>query len=326
MLGLIVRYRLRASLFVVLAGLFSSFAWADYPTKPVRFVVGYPAGGAVDIVARLIGGKLADSLGQAVVVDNRPGASGNIATDIVAKSAPDGHTLLLGTVVDSISPSLIKNLPFDFQRDLAPITLVVNYPFYLVVTPSLPARSVQELIAYAKANPGKLNFGSNGNGSSPHLAGEMLKTLAAVDIVHVPYKGAPPMLTDMFSGQIQVAFLNAASALPLIRSEKLRALGVSGAQRSPHARELPTLIESGLQGFEIYSWFGVLTRAGTPASIVDKLNREILNVLKQPDVRERLDKQGMDVTVTTPDEFRKFIQTEMLKHAKIVRDASIKSE
>jgi len=297
---------------------------AHYPNKPIRIVAGYPAGGAVDIVARTIGSKLADRLGQPVIVDNRPGASGNIATDIVAKSAPDGYTLLLGTVVDSISPSLFKKLPFDFVQELAPITLAVNYPFYLVVLPAVPARSVKELVALAKARPGELNFASSGNGSSPHLAGEMLKTMAGIHIVHIPYKGASPALADMFAGQVQIAFMNAASALPFIKSGKLRALGITGAQRAPQAPELPTLIESGFPGFEIYSWFGVLTRAGTPAPIIDKLHSEIATILKQKDVRERFDAQGLDVISSTPQEFRAFIRSEMAKHAKIVKDAGVK--
>lgn len=297
---------------------------ADYPGRPIRFVAGYPAGGAVDIVARTIGNKLADSLGQPVVVDNRPGATGNIATDIVAKSAPDGYTLLLGTVVDSISPSLFKNLPFDFQRDLAPISLAVNYPFYLVVLPAVPAKSVKELIALAKAKPGQLNFASSGNGSSPHLAGEMFKTLAGIDIVHIPYKGATPALTDMFAGQVQIAFLNAASALPFVKSGKLRALAVTGAQRARQAPELPTMIESGLRGFEIYSWFGVLARAGTPAPIIDRLHGEIGTVLNMKDVRERFDALGLDVVPSTPQAFRAFINSEIKKHARIVKDAGVK--
>ena len=298
---------------------------ADYPRKPIRLVIGYPTSGAVDLVARTIGSKLADKLGQSVIVDNRTGASGNIATAIVAKSAPDGYTVLLGTNNDSISPSLFKNLPFDLLRDLAPITLVVDFPFYLVVRPAVPAKSVRELIALAKARPGQLNFASSGEGSLPHLAGEMLKTMARVNIIHIPYRGAPDALVAILAGQVEIGFLTGEPALPFFKSGKVRALAVTGTQRAPQAPELPTLNESGLPGYELKGWHGLFAPAHTPQPIINKVHREMMTILNLKDVRDRLDAQGLDVAVpTTPSEFRAFVQSDMAKDAKIVKDTGMK--
>jgi len=298
-----------------------------YPAKPVRFVVAFPPGGGTDIIARSIAQKLAERIAQQVVVDNRPGAGGNIGTDIVAKSAPDGYTLLMGSAGPlAINASLFGKMPFDPIKDLAPVTLAASTPNVLVVHPSLRAATVKELIALAKARPGEINFASSGHGTPAHLAGELFNSMVGVKMVHVPYKGAAPALADLLGGQVQLMFSTMPPALPHVKDGKLRALAVTSAKRSPAAPDLPTLDEIALPGFEANTWHGVVVPAGTPATIVARLNREIVAILHLPDVVERFSSQGAEALGSTPEEFAAYIRSETLKWAKVVRDSGAKAE
>jgi len=298
-----------------------------YPAKPVRFVVAFPPGGGTDIIARSIAQKLTERIAQQVVVDNRPGAGGNIGTDIVAKSAPDGYTMLMGSAGPlAINASLFGKMPFDPIKDLAPVTLAASTPNVLVVHPSLRAATVKELIALAKARPGEINFASSGHGTPAHLAGELFNSMAGVKMVHVPYKGAAPALADLLGGQVQLMFSTMPPALPHVKDGKLRALAVTSAKRSPAAPDLPTLDEIALPGFEANTWHGVVVPAGTPATIVARLNREIVAILHLPEVVERLSGQGAEPVGSTPEEFAAYIRSETLKWAKVVRDSGAKAE
>ena len=298
-----------------------------YPAKPVRFVVAFPPGGGTDIIARAIAQKLAERIAQQVVVDNRLGAGGNIGTDIVAKSAPDGYTMLMGSAGPlAINASLFGKMPFDPIKDLAPVTLAASTPNVLVVHPSLRAATVKELIALAKARPGEINFASSGHGTPAHLAGELFNSMAGVKMVHVPYKGAAPALADLLGGQVQLMFSTMPPALPHVKDGKLRALAVTSAKRSPAAPDIPTLDEIALPGFEANTWHGVVVPAGTPATIVARLNREIVAILHLPDVVERFSSQGAEALGSTPEEFAAYIRSETLKWAKVVRDSGAKAE
>ncbi|HMH19017.1 MAG TPA: tripartite tricarboxylate transporter substrate binding protein [Burkholderiales bacterium] len=298
-----------------------------YPSKPIRFVVAFPPGGGTDIIARSIAQKLAERLAQQVVVDNRPGASGNIGTDIVAKSAPDGYTMLMGSAGPlAINASLFASMPFDPVRDLAPVTLAASTPNVLVVHPSLRATTVKELIALAKAKPGEINFASSGHGTPAHLAGELFDSMAGVKMIHVPYKGAAPALADLLGGQVQIMFSTMPPALPHVKDGKLRALAVTSLKRSPAMPELPTVDEAALPGFEANTWHGVLVPAGTPVPIIARLNREIVAILHLPDVVERLSGQGAEAQGSTPEEFAAYIKSETLKWAKVVRESGAKAE
>ena len=298
-----------------------------YPAKPVRFVVAFPPGGGTDIIARAIAQKLAERIAQQVVVDNRPGAGGNIGTDIVAKSAPDGYTMLMGSAGPlAINASLFGKMPFDPIKDLAPVTLAASTPNVLVVHPSLKAATVKELIALAKARPGEINFASSGHGTPAHLAGELFNSMAGVKMVHVPYKGAAPALADLLGGQVQLMFSTMPPALPHVKDGKLRALAVTSAKRSPAAPDLPTLDEIALPGFEANTWHGVVVPAGTPATIVARLNREIVAILHLPDVVERFSSQGAEALGSTPEEFAAYIRSETLKWARVVRESGAKAE
>jgi tripartite-type tricarboxylate transporter receptor subunit TctC len=298
-----------------------------YPAKPIRFVVAFPPGGGTDIIARSIAQKLSERLEQQVVVDNRPGAGGNIGTDIVAKSAPDGYTMLMGSAGPlAINASLFAKMPFDPIRDLAPVTLAASTPNVLVVHPSLKAATVNELIALAKARPGEINFASSGHGTPAHLAGELFNSMAGVKLVHVPYKGAAPALADLLGGQVQLMFSTMPPALPHVRDGKLRALAVTSLKRSRATPELPTVDEAALPGFEANTWHGVVVPAGTPAAVVVRLNREIVAILHMPEVVERLSGQGAQALGSTPEEFTAYIKAETLKWAKAVRDSGAKAE
>ena len=297
-----------------------------YPARPIRLIVPFAPGGSNDIMARLAGQKLSESLGTQVVVDNRAGGSGIIGTDIAAKAAPDGYTVLMMSLTFAVNPSLYSKLPYDTEKDLAPVTLVASAPLMLVVHPSIPAKSVQEFIAYAKSNPGKLNFGSGGPGTTPHLAGEMLKMMAGVRMTHVPYKGGGPALTDLVGGQIQLMLENIPSTLPHAKSGRLRALAVSGLKRSPLVPDLPTLDEAGLKGYEIVGWNGLFVPAGTPRSVVTLLYRETAKALAQSDVKERLATMGAEPVGSSPEEFRAFVKAEIAKWAKVVKEAGLKVE
>jgi len=296
-----------------------------YPTKPIRLVVPFPPGGATDILARDVAQKLTEAWGQQVIVDNRPGAGGNIGSELVAKSAPDGYTLEMGTVgTHAINASLYAKMPYDHVKDFVPVILVAGVPNVLVVNPAVPANSVAELIAYAKANPGKLNFASSGNGTSIHLSGELFKFMAGVQMTHVPYKGSAPALQDLIGGQVQLMFDNLPPSLPQIKAGKLRALAVTSLARAPALPDVPTMAEAGLPGYEASSWFGVLAPAGTPPAIVTKLNAEIAKWLATPEAKEKLSKQGANAAGGTPEDFAKHIAAETAKWAKVVKDSGAK--
>lgn len=313
-----------ASAVVLGAGLLggtSALAQA-YPTKPVTIIVPFAAGGTTDILARIIGQALTAELGQSVVVDNRAGAGGNIGGQAAAKAAPDGHTLFMGTVgTHAINASLYKKMPFDPVKDFAPLTRVANVPNLLVANPAQPYKSVKDLIAYAKANPGKVNFGSSGNGSSIHLSGELFKSLAKVDMQHVPYKGSAPAVTDLLGNQIGIMFDNMPSAIQHVRSGKLVPLAVTTAKRSPELPNVPTIAEAGVPGYEATSWFGMFAPAGTPAPVLAKLNAAIVKVLGQPDVKKKINEQGAEVYSETPEQFAAFIQAESVKWGKVVKES-----
>lgn len=292
-----------------------------YPTKPVTIIVPFAAGGTTDILARIIGQALTAELGQSVVVDNRAGAGGNIGGQAAAKATPDGHTLFMGTVgTHAINASLYKKMPFDPVKDFAPLTRVANVPNLLVANPAQPYKSVKDLIAYAKANPGKVNFGSSGNGSSIHLSGELFKSLAKVDMQHVPYKGSAPAVTDLLGNQIGIMFDNMPSAIQHVRSGKLVPLAVTTAKRSPELPNVPTIAEAGVPGYEATSWFGMFAPAGTPALVLAKLNAAIVKVLAQPDVK-KINEQGAEVYSETPEQFAAFIQAESVKWGKVVKES-----
>ncbi len=313
-----------ASAVVLGAGLLggtSALAQA-YPTKPVTIIVPFAAGGTTDILARIIGQALTAELGQSVVVDNRAGAGGNIGGQAAAKAAPDGHTLFMGTVgTHAINASLYKKMPFDPVKDFAPLTRVANVPNLLVANPAQPYKSVKDLIAYAKANPGKVNFGSSGNGSSIHLSGELFKSLAKVDMQHVPYKGSAPAVTDLLGNQIGIMFDNMPSAIQHVRSGSLVPLAVTTAKRSPELPNVPTIAEAGVPGYEATSWFGMFAPAGTPAPVLAKLNAAIVKVLAQPDVKKKINEQGAEVYSETPEQFTAFIQAESVKWGKVVKES-----
>jgi tripartite-type tricarboxylate transporter receptor subunit TctC len=310
----------------ILLTLFAALVSAQvYPTKPIRIVVPFPPGGATDILARDVAQKLTEAWGQQVIVDNRPGAGGNIGSELVAKSAPDGYTLEMGTVgTHAINASLYAKMPYDHVKDFVPVILVAGVPNVLVVNPAVPVNSVAELIAYAKANPGKLNFASSGSGTSIHLSGELFKVMAGVQMTHIPYKGSAPALQDLLGGQVQLMFDNLPPSLPQIKAGKLRALAVTSATRAPALPDVPTLAEAGLPGFEASSWFGLLAPAGTPPAIVIKLNAEVAKWLATPDAKERLAKQGANAVGGTPEDFEKHIAAETVKWAKVVKESGAK--
>jgi tripartite-type tricarboxylate transporter receptor subunit TctC len=318
--------RVAAALFVALA--FSGAAAAQgWPEKPVRFIVGFTPGGPSDIIARALGQKLADLWGQQVVIENRPGAGGNIAAEIAAKSAPDGTTWLLGNnSILATNQSLYRKLGYDPVKDFAPVALVALQPNILVVNPGVPANSVKELIALARAKPGQLNYASSGSGAAAHLAGELFKAMTGVDMVHIPYKGAQPALTDVISGQAQLMFATSASVIPYIKAGRLRALAVTTARRSATVPELPTLSEAGVPGFEAITWHGVVVPSATPAPLIERLNRDIVDVLRMPDLRERLESLGAELAAGTPRDFADYIAREIPKWTKVVKDSGARAE
>jgi tripartite-type tricarboxylate transporter receptor subunit TctC len=298
-----------------------------YPSRPVRIVVPFPAGGPADALARMVGDKLQAALGQPVVVDNRPGAGGNIGLELVAKSPPDGHTLALAPAGNlTVNPSLYRNVPYDVSRDFAPVTVIAAVPNVLVVNAQVPAKDVGELIAYAKANPRKLNYASPGPGSGAHLAGELLKSSAGIEMVHVPFNGIAPAVTAVVGGDVQVMFAGSTSAMPHVATGKLRALGVASPRRMVSTPALRTLDESGLPGFDVTSWYSIVAPAATPPAVVERLQKEIARALDAPDVRAKLASLGAEPVGNTPAEFAAMIGSESAKWGKIVRDAGIKPE
>jgi len=317
---------MRIVLFAALLALSSLASAQTYPDKPIRLLVGFAAGGPADITARLIGDRLSEVWGKPVIVENVTGAAGNLATDRVAKSAPDGYTLLAAASATIVTnPSLYQKLPFDPVKDLAPITQACYTPNILAVHPDAPVRSVQDLVAYARQNPGKLSFGSAGLGTSQHLAGELFKTMAGLDIQHVPYRGIAAVMPDLIAGRLTMAFGNISAVLPLVREGKLRALAVTSARRYASVPELPTMIEEGFAGFDSTAWFGLMAPAGTPPDIIEKLHRESVRILALPDVRKRFEDLGIEVIGNTPAEFAAVIAAETPQWAKLIRDAGIKA-
>jgi tripartite-type tricarboxylate transporter receptor subunit TctC len=309
-------------LFLFSVGASITSAQSQYPTKPIRLLVGLAAGGGTDITARTIAGKLGETLSQQIVVENRAGSGGLIATDIAAKAPADGYTLLFGSIGgNAIFASLYKKLPYDPVKDFAPISLVATTPNVLSASLSFPAKTVGEFIAYAKANPGKISYASSGNGSSLHLSMELLKSITGINVVHVPYKGGVSAIADLISGQIQVMFNNLPLQVPIIKSGKVRALAVTAAARSRQLPEVPTMIESGVPGYEVTVWFALFAPANVPKSVITKLNAAAVKVLNMPDVKERLNQQGSDPAPTTPEQLASFQKSEVARWAKVVKES-----
>ena len=299
----------------------------DYPNKPVRIIVPFAAGGVADLLPRMVGDKLSRKWGQPVVVENKVGAAGNIGMAEGARAAPDGYTLTLAPTGNlTVNPSLFPNLPFDTAKDFTPVTMLAQVSNVLVVHPSVPAKSFDELIAYAKANPDKLNFASPGDGSGAHLAGELLKLEAGIKMTHVPYKGLAPAVNDLLGGQVQMMFAGISTVLQHVKSGKLVALAVASPARNPQLPETPTVIESGIPGFEVISWYGIVTRTGTPAGVIQKLHRDMVEALKAEDVKAKLAGLGLEPVGNTPEQFDALIKAEGRKWSDIVRRANIKTQ
>ena len=317
----------RRALLLVTALLFAATAQAQsYPTKPIRLVVPFAPGGGTDIVARVLAQQLGETLGQSVVADNRGGAGSTLGTEIVAKAPADGYTLLLGNISLAFNATLYPKLPYNAQRDLAPITLVAVQPNILVIHPSLPAKTFKEFVALAQANPGKYSYASAGVGAGTHLAAELLKMLVKIDLVHVPYKGTGPALTDLIGGQVQMMLSTFASALPHVKSGRLRALAVTSAKRSNATPDVPTLIEAGVPGFEYSTWYGLLAPAGVRKEIVQKVNAAAKQVTARDDVKQKFEAQGVDPLWDTPGEFAAYLKSETDKWGKVVRATGARAE
>ncbi len=299
----------------------------QYPSKPIVLVVPFAPGGTSELISRLVAQKLTERLGQQVVVENRPGAAGNIAMEQVARAAPDGYTLILGHIGTlAVNPAMFPKLPYDAIKDFAPVSLIAAVPNIVTVNPAVPAKTLKEFLDLARAKPGSINYGSAGNGSAGHLAMEYLKRIAKTDMVHVPYKGTGPMLTDLLAGQTQATFTGSSPLIPHIKSGKLRALAVGSAMRIPSLPEVPTVAESGFAGFETAQWYGIIAPAKTPPAIIQKLSVEIAQVMKQPDVIARLSGDGTVMIGSTPNEFAAYISKEMKRWGEVVHDANIKAE
>jgi len=308
------------------AGLAAPALAQQFPSKPVRIVVPYTAGGGADTTARLIGPKLQEALGQTVVIDNKPGAGGTIGDDAVAKAAPDGHTLLIGAFAHAVNPSLMAKMPFRTPDDFAPVSLLVTVPELLVVTPTFPARTVAELVAMAKAEPGKLSYASSGNGSAQHLAAELFKLRTGTDIQHVPYKGGSLAVADVAAGHVPFYFGNMSAALPQARAGRVRALAVTSAQRSPAAPEVPTIAEAGVTGCEISEWNALLAPASTPTATIERLHIDVAKILATEEIKAKFADLGAQPIGSTPAELAAFLRSEMAKWAEVVKVANVKIE
>jgi tripartite-type tricarboxylate transporter receptor subunit TctC len=314
---------LQLALAVAAAG--SRFAFAQaYPARPLRILVPFPAGGTMDSVVRPLANELAKGLGQPVIVENKPGAGTVIAVNLAAKSAPDGYTLVCIGNSFAVNQSLVHNLPYDSTKDFRPISLLTATPNVLVGRSDIAAHDVPELVSYAKANPGELSYGSFGNGTIQHLAAETFKSMAGIDLLHVPYQGAAPAINALLGGQVDLIIGNLPEILPQIRAHKFKAFGVTTSKRSPMAPDLPTIAEQGYPGFETYAWFGVLTPAGVPDPVALRLNREIVRALALPEIQNSFAARGVDTLTSTPEEFEKFLQAEILKYAKVIKEANIR--
>jgi len=317
-----------SSLFAALCALLAAPAAAAdrYPDRPIRLIAGFPPGGGVDINARLLADPLGQVLGQTVVVDNRPGAGGRLGMELVSKASPDGYTLGLGGIGMAISRALYKSLPYDTLRDFIPVAYIAAAPFLLVLHPSVPAASVTELIGYIKTKPGGINYGSSGVGGAAHLAGEMFKTAAGVNLTHIPYKGAAPAMTDLIGGQVPMVFDPIPTSLPHVRGGRIKALAITSARRTPLMPEVPTVAESGLPGYEVAAWFGLYAPAATPADIVGKLNTDVNRVLQMPEVKEKFAALGADSAPMTTDQFALHLRAEIAKFAKAIKDSGATAE
>jgi tripartite-type tricarboxylate transporter receptor subunit TctC len=302
------------------------FAQAGYPSKPVRMVVPSSAGGGTDIVARIIAPELSKRLGQQVIIDNRPGAGTMIGIEVAAKSPPDGYTLLMGLSTLAINSALYKKVPYDPQRDFAPITQAVSSASIIVVHPSVPVKTLKELIAFARARPGQINYASAGTGTYPHMTMELFLSMAKLKMVHIPYKGTGPAMIDMVAGQVATMAATILTGMPQIRAGRLRPLGITSAARSPIVPDLPTVAEAGLPGYESVQWYGMLAPARTPRDIITRLHGEATRVLQQPEIKARFAGDGADPVGNTPEEFTRYIQSELTKWAKVARDAGIQPE
>ena len=321
----------RRAALATLLGLFSLCGIAQtpeprYPVKPIRMLVGYPPGGATDIIARPLAAKLQESLGQTVIVENRAGATSNIASELAAKSAPDGYTLLLGTIANATNMTAYKNPGYDTLRDFVFITQTMSAPSVLALHPSVPAKNVKELIALAKHQPGKLTYASSGTGGSPHLAGELFKLRAGIDLLHVPYKGATPAMTDLLGGQVTMSFQTALSAIPHLQSGKLNVIAVAAHKRMSLLPNVPTMAEAGLADFEVSSWNGLYAPARTLPEVIARLHQATVKALTQPDVREKLAAQGAEGVANTPEEFRAYVKSEIEKWGKVIRASGMPIE
>ena len=316
-----IRFWLTLPVFLV-----SAAALAQYPERPIRLIVSYPPGGSTDVTARTIVGKLSEGVGKQFVIDNRSGAGSMIGTDLVAKAAPDGYTLLMSDTTFGIVPGLYPKVPYDTLRDFQPVTQVTSVPVGLVVNPGVPARSVKELVALARARPGGLNFGSGGVGTPVHMAGELLKIAAKIDIVHIPYKGAGPAFTDLLGGHFQMMFPTLQSAVPHIKSGRLRLLALTTEKRSSAFPDTPTMNEAGTPGVIAVAWFGIHAPRATPKAIVARLHAEVVKVLQDPVVRQRFESEGADIVGSTPERFSSFVANEITKWTKVVKEAGIKAE
>ena len=302
-------------------------AQANYPSKPVRVIVPYPAGGTTDIIARIAANQLTERLKQPFIVENRAGASGAIGSQAVAQSAPDGYTLLVGTASShGINSALQKSLPYDAVKDFAPVTVVANTPNIIIANPNVPVQNLGELIKLAKAEPGKINFGSTSPGGSPHMSAELVKMMASIDMTHVPYKGAAPMLTDLIGGQVQIGFDNLPSSIGFVKSGKVRALAVTTAKRWPGAPDIPTVAESGVPGYEVSGWFGLLAPAGTPKDILHKLQAAIADAVRSPAVSKQLQDLGAEPVANTPEVFAQEIKDDVEKWITVVKNTGVKLE
>jgi tripartite-type tricarboxylate transporter receptor subunit TctC len=300
----------------------ATLAQDNYPSKAITMVVPFSAGGTTDILARIVGQALGQELGETIIIENKPGAGGNIGAQQAARSKADGYTLFMGTVgTHAINQALYKKLPYDPVKDFAPLSRVASVPNLLVAHPSRPYKTVQEMIAYAKANPGNVTYGSSGSGSSIHLSGDLFKSMTHLDMVHIPYKGSAPAVSDLLGNQIAVMFDNMPSAIQHVRSGKLRPLAVTTAKRSPELPDVPTIAEAGVPGYEATSWFGLWAVAGTPAPVLDKLHTSLSKVLKDPAVVKKINEQGGEITIDTPAQFDAFIKTEAAKWGKVVKDS-----
>ena len=303
----------------LIAPAFAQTQGPAYPTKPVKLVVPYPPGGPTDIVARLVAQKLSEQMGQPFIIDNRPGAGANTGAELVARSAPDGYTLVVATTAHAINPSLFKNLGYSLSKDFVPVSLLTSGPLGIVANPALPVKNITELIALAKSKPGELNFASSGNGQSTHLSAELFASMAGVKMNHIPYTGSAPALTDTMGGQTHLMFDTMLSAMPHVKGGKLKALAVTSASRSPVAPDVPTVAESGLPGYEAIAWNGLLAPAGTPPEVVARLNAELKKALASPDVKDKFEAQGFAASWTTPTDFGRFLTVEVDKWAKVVK-------